>query len=46
MVATRIRYGQRRIYVLRRQGWMVTVQRVVLIYREGGLSINPPLDIR
>jgi len=41
MAATRIRYGQRRIYVLlRREGWTVNVKRVARIYREEGLSIR------
>ena len=34
LAATRIRYGQRRIYVLlRREGWQVNIKRVARIYR-------------
>ena len=41
IAATRIRYGQRRIYILlRREGWMVNIKRVARIYREEGLSIR------
>jgi len=41
LAATRIRYGQRRIYVLlRREGWLVNVKRVSRIYREEGLAIK------
>ena len=38
---TRVRYGQRRIYVLlRREGWHVNIKRVARIYRAEGLSIR------
>jgi putative transposase len=41
MAATRVRYGQRRIYVLlRREGWVVNSKRVSRIYREEGLAIR------
>jgi putative transposase len=37
----RIRYGQRRIYVLlRREGWNVNIKRVARLYREEGLAIR------
>lgn len=41
IAATRIRYGQRRIYVLlRREGWHVNIKRVARIYRAEGLAIR------
>lgn len=41
LAAIRIRYGQRRIYVLlRREGWQVNIKRVARIYRAEGLSIR------
>jgi putative transposase len=41
LAATRIRYGQRRIYVLlRREGWQVNIKRVARIYRAEGLAIR------
>lgn len=41
IAATRIRYGQRRIYVLlRREGWRVNIKRVARIYRAEGLAIR------
>ncbi len=41
IAATRIRYGQRRIYVLlRREGWHVNIKRVARIYRAEGLSLR------
>ncbi len=41
LAATRIRYGQRRIYVLlRREGWLVNIKRVARIYRSEGLAIR------
>ncbi len=47
MAATRIRYGQRRIYVLlRREGWLVNVKRVARIYREEGLAIRTKMPRR
>ncbi len=40
LAASRIRYGQRRIYVLlRREGWHVNIKRVGRIYRAEGLAI-------
>jgi putative transposase len=47
IAATRIRYGQRRIYVLlRREGWVVNSKRVSRIYREEGLAIRTKLPRR
>jgi len=41
IAAVRIRYGQRRIYVLlRREGWQVNIKRVARLYREEGLTIR------
>ena len=41
IAAARIRYGQRRIYVLlRREGWHVNIKRVARIYRAEGLAIR------
>ena len=41
IAAVRIRYGQRRIYVLlRREGWHVNIKRVARIYRAEGLAIR------
>ncbi len=41
LAATRVRYGQRRIYVLlRREGWHVNIKRVARIYRAEGLAIR------
>jgi len=41
LAAARVRYGQRRIYVLlRREGWHVNIKRVARIYRAEGLSIR------
>jgi len=41
IAAVRIRYGQRRIYVLlRREGWVVNIKRVARLYREAGLAIR------
>ncbi len=41
IAATRVRYGQRRIYVLlRREGWHVNIKRVARIYRAEGLAIR------
>ena len=43
----RIRYGQRRIYVLlRREGWKVNIKRVARLYREEGLAIHTKLPRR
>jgi putative transposase len=47
MAATRVRYGQRRIYVLlRREGWLVNVKRVARIYLEEGLAIRTKMPRR
>jgi putative transposase len=47
IAAVRIRYGQRRIYVLlRREGWIVNIKRVSRIYREEGLAIRTKLPRR
>jgi putative transposase len=47
LAAARIRYGQRRIYVLlRREGWAVNIKRVSRIYREEGLAIRTKIPRR
>jgi putative transposase len=41
LAATRVRYGYRRLHVLRkREGWQVTHKRVDRLYREEGLGIR------
>jgi putative transposase len=47
IAAARVRYGQRRIYVLlRREGWVVNIKRVARIYRAEGLAIRTKLPRR
>jgi putative transposase len=47
IAAARVRYGQRRIYVLlRREGWHVNIKRVARIYRAEGLAIRMKLPRR
>ncbi len=47
LAAARIRYGQRRIYVLlRREGWRVNIKRVARIYRAEGLAIRTKMPRR
>jgi putative transposase len=40
LAAVRVRYGYRRLHVLRREGWRVNHKRVYRLYREEGLSIR------
>jgi len=41
LVASRVRYGYRRLYILlRREGWRVNAKRVYRLYREEGLSLR------
>lgn len=43
----RVRYGQRRIYILlRREGWNVNIKRVARLYREEGLPIRTKMPRR
>jgi len=47
IAAARVRYGQRRIYVLlRREGWQVNIKRVARIYRAEGLAIRTKMPRR
>lgn len=47
IAAPRVRYGQRRIYVvLRREGWLVNVKRVARLYRAEGLAIRTKMPRR
>jgi putative transposase len=47
LAEVRIRYGQRRIYVLlRREGWQVNIKRVARLYREEGLAIRTKVPRR
>jgi putative transposase len=47
LAAVRVRYGQRRIYMLlRREGWQVNIKRVARIYRAEGLSIRTKMPRR
>ncbi len=47
LVATRVRYGYRRLHVLlRREGWAVNHKRVHRLYAEEGLSIRTKLPRR
>ncbi len=47
IAAVRVRYGQRRIYVLlRREGWHVNIKRVARIYRAEGLAIRTKMPRR
>ena len=41
IAAVRVRYGFRRIHVLvRREGWLVNIKRVLRLYRQEGLSLR------
>src|SRR5437868_7572407 len=40
IAATRVRYGYRRIHVLRRDGWRVNAKRVYRLYCEIGLQLR------
>jgi putative transposase len=47
LAEVRIRYGQRRIYVLlRREGWQVNSKRVSRLYREEGLALRTKVPRR
>jgi putative transposase len=47
IATARVRYGQRRIYVLlRREGWHVNIKRVARIYRAEGLAIRTKMPRR
>ena len=46
LAAVRVRYGHRRLHVLRREGWAVNHKRVHRLYSEEGLSIQTKLPRR